>query len=94
MYAGSIVESGPAERIFAHPSHPYTRALLACEVDPWSAADTETPLTTIPGIVPDLVTPPAGCIFQARCQFASAQCDRVPPARQVAPSHLAKCWLS
>ncbi len=93
MYAGTVVETGPAEEVFANPRHPYTRALLACEIDPWAETDSDT-LQTIPGIVPDLVQPPAGCIFRDRCAFAVEKCAENPPEAKVGPAHLSRCWFS
>jgi peptide/nickel transport system ATP-binding protein len=93
MYAGTVVETGPAAAVFANPRHPYTRALLACEIDPWAERDGDT-LQTIPGIVPDLVHPPAGCIFRDRCAFAAEKCAENPPEVPVGPGHLSRCWFS
>jgi peptide/nickel transport system ATP-binding protein len=89
MYAGEIVEVAPADRLFANPSHPYTRALLACEGDHASGR-----LPSIPGEVPDLIEPPRGCVFAPRCPQRQEQCAEPPPARTVAAGHLAACWFS
>jgi peptide/nickel transport system ATP-binding protein len=91
MYAGKIVESAPTASLFARPSHPYTVALLACEIDP----DDEPgePLVTIKGGLPDLVNVPKGCIFAARCPSRFAKCVEEPPLRAVASDHRAACWL-
>ncbi|MBI3506581.1 MAG: ABC transporter ATP-binding protein [Proteobacteria bacterium] len=77
MYAGTIVETGPVDAVCASPKHPYTKALLACELD----GDSEdTQLVSIPGEVPDPVAPRAGCAFAPRCAHADAHC-RVENAR-------------
>jgi peptide/nickel transport system ATP-binding protein len=94
MYGGTIVESGPSAEIFARPRHPYTQALLSCEIDPYAEWDVSTPFVTIPGTVPDLVTPPQGCIFQTRCPAATAACAEPPPVRAVGADHQSRCWLS
>ena len=91
MYAGKIVESGPVESLFSRPSHPYTQALLACEIDPADAPGER--LVTIPGGLPDLVNVPSGCIFADRCPSRFAKCAEEPPPRPVAPGHAAACWL-
>jgi peptide/nickel transport system ATP-binding protein len=94
MYAGSIVETGPAGEVFSNPRHPYTRALLACEIDPWADVEEGAPLQTIPGIVPDLVQPPQGCIFRDRCPSATGKCQTDPPEVAVGPTHLSRCWFA
>src|SRR5450432_3152498 len=73
MYAGRVVESGVTEQIYAHPSHPYTRALQKSipALQP-KGAD----LYTIPGTPPDLSKEIAGCSFVPRCEFAQDQCQQ------------------
>jgi oligopeptide/dipeptide ABC transporter ATP-binding protein len=90
FYAGTLVEAGPAAEIFANPSHPYTRALLACEI----VDDGEGgPLPSIPGEVPDLVSIPAGCIFAPRCERVAPECLRaIPRLREVRPGQRVACW--
>jgi peptide/nickel transport system ATP-binding protein len=91
MNAGKVVESGPTASLFARPSHPYTVALLACEIDPDDEPGDR--LVTIPGGLPDLVNVPKGCIFAARCPSRFDKCAEEPPLRGVAPDHNAACWL-
>jgi peptide/nickel transport system ATP-binding protein len=91
MYAGKVVESGPTASLFARPSHPYTVALLACEIDPDDEPDDR--LVTIKGGLPDLVNVPRGCIFAERCPSRFDKCAEEPPLRGVAPDHNAACWL-
>jgi peptide/nickel transport system ATP-binding protein len=91
MYAGKIVESGPMASLFARPSHPYTVALLACEIDPDDEPGER--LVTIRGGLPDLVDVPRGCIFAERCPLRFEKCIEPPPQRAVAPGHVAACWL-
>jgi peptide/nickel transport system ATP-binding protein len=93
MYAGHIVETGAIEDVFRRPQHPYTRALLACEIDPWQAADKDAPLPRIPGSPPDLVDTPAGCVFAPRCLQRHDRCGAVPELKQLGGGHDAACWL-
>ncbi|WP_411036013.1 ABC transporter ATP-binding protein [Shinella sp. BYT-45] len=93
MYAGTVVESGPVRAVLHRPRHPYTRALLACEIDPYAAFDPAQDLATIPGSVPDLVRRPAGCIFAARCPARQDHCTCKPPHRQASSGQAYACWL-
>lgn len=74
MYAGRVVEEGPATEIFARPQHPYTRKLLQA----YPGANTRE-LQPIPGSLPDLITPPTGCRFSNRCDRCTALCETRPP---------------
>ncbi len=78
MYAGRIVEEGPAERIFASPRHPYTAGLLRAVPRLDRARDRR--LATIEGQPPDLRSPPPGCRFAARCPARAERCAEEPPA--------------
>jgi oligopeptide/dipeptide ABC transporter ATP-binding protein len=67
MYAGKIIESGPVERVFARPQHPYTLGLLASK----PRLDTRLEeLLSIPGQPPSMAAPPPGCAFHVRCQLS------------------------
>jgi peptide/nickel transport system ATP-binding protein len=89
MYAGRVVETGPVADVFARPAHPYTAALLACEVDPEGTGR----LATIPGGLPDPLTPPQDCVFAARCPHRFAACDVQPPMAPKGEARAAACWL-
>jgi oligopeptide/dipeptide ABC transporter ATP-binding protein len=90
MYAGRIVESGPARSVLASPRHPYTRGLLASVPGPVPGARLEA----IPGAPPDLAALPAGCAFAPRCADRFGACDASRPgAFEVAPGHSARCFL-
>ena len=92
MYAGKVVETGTVEDIFYRSSHPYTQALLKSlpSVDMTKAER----LVSIPGTPPDLIKPPKGCGFGARCTHCMKIChDEQPPVFQVGEGHEASCWL-
>jgi len=76
MYAGLIVEQGSAQAIFNQPLHPYTEGLLASLPGQQDGGDE---LTTIDGLVPDLIHPPTGCRFHPRCPIAQEICEREVP---------------
>ncbi|CAN7710090.1 ABC transporter ATP-binding protein [Rhizobium sp. LjRoot258] len=92
MYAGTVVESGPVRDVLYRPRHPYTRALLACEIDPYAAFDPSQDLATIPGNVPDPAHRPKGCIFSGRCPSRHDRCSEKPPRRQAGDGHAFSCW--
>jgi peptide/nickel transport system ATP-binding protein len=75
MYAGRIVEAGPAAALFARPLHPYTRGLLAAVPEPGS----DRPLAGIPGQQPPPGRRGAGCSFAARCELVLEQCRQHEP---------------
>jgi len=72
MYAGLIVEQGPAQAIFNEPQHPYTEGLLSSLPGQQQAGGE---LMTIDGLVADLIHPPAGCRFHPRCPIAQDICQ-------------------
>ncbi len=91
MYAGKIVEIGRAEQIFYNPQHPYTKGLLASI--PRIRGEIKK-LEWIPGVPPDLRSPPPGCRFHPRCRFRFEPCDKQePPLIQIEPEHYVACWL-
>jgi oligopeptide transport system ATP-binding protein len=91
MYLGQIMELGPAEQIFAQPSHPYTRGLLASvpSADPNSARVTAQVL----GDVPSPAHPPSGCRFHTRCPLAEARCSNEEPSLVPSGRGSARCLL-
>ncbi|HEX5120045.1 MAG TPA: ABC transporter ATP-binding protein [Pseudonocardiaceae bacterium] len=91
MYAGQMVESGPAAEVTDHPSHPYTQLLLRAAPDPDRV---EPPTLAGRGAPPSLVRPPSGCRFHPRCPHAMPVCETTaPPAVRVADGHASACWL-
>ena len=92
MYAGRMVESGPVSRIFNHPAHPYTEALLNSIP---RMGDNRKRLTAIDGQPPNLMSLPRGCAFAPRCPQAFDRCRvEAPPAIDVGGGQTARCWLS
>lgn len=92
MYAGKVVEEGNRRDIFYQPQHPYTRGLLHSV--PRMDADRGVPLVPIAGTPPDLFSPPKGCAFADRCEFAMEVCTAHPPlTTQVNRSQSVDCWL-
>ncbi|WP_011581953.1 MULTISPECIES: ABC transporter ATP-binding protein [Chelativorans] len=89
MYAGSIVEYGPKRDVLFNSTHPYTQALIACEVDD---APEGTPLKFIPGAAPRIDDAKEGCRFAPRCSFCVEACrTALPPLLEVAPGHFTRC---
>jgi peptide/nickel transport system ATP-binding protein len=86
LYAGQIVEEGPAREVLNAPRHPYTRGLRASAIE-FGA----TRLQPIPGVVPSLAAMPAGCRFAPRCALASALCAQRPPPVSIGDVKVA-CW--
>ena len=90
MYAGRIVEQGPARTLIHAPAHPYTLALLKGRAH--GAMKKGERLETIPGAPPDLSALPAGCAFAERCPRADDACRATQPqATLPAPDHLVRC---
>jgi peptide/nickel transport system ATP-binding protein len=91
MYGGTVVESGPAQAVFEHMAHPYTRGLFGAR--PQLGATRGKRLTTIEGTVPELADLPLGCPFFERCALALPQCaNTLPEASDLGHSHQASCW--
>jgi peptide/nickel transport system ATP-binding protein len=91
MYAGNLAEYGNALTIFKEPLHPYTKGLI--EAFP-SIRSKEHRLISIPGSPPDLLTPPSGCRFHPRCQYAMDICkEKIPDYTKVTKDHFVACHL-
>jgi len=92
MYAGQVVERGTNDEIFYNPQHPYTWALLKSV--PRLDSNKKEALVSIHGTPPDMIAPPKGCPFAARCNYCMEICREVPPeVTKVSDTHEAACWL-
>lgn len=89
MYAGQIVESGPAREVISSPRHPYSVGLLAAvprlEGGPGR-------LHGIPGSVPDMRNVPTGCRFAQRCRFADEVCRATMPELEEKDGRAVRCY--
>jgi peptide/nickel transport system ATP-binding protein len=91
MYAGRVVEEADIYELFDRPLHPYTRGLMASI--PRLKSGGQRRLSEIPGIVPSLREPIAGCAFAPRCPLATERCARESPTLDDhGKGHRAACW--
>jgi oligopeptide/dipeptide ABC transporter ATP-binding protein len=92
MYAGQIVEQAPVLDLYDQPEHPYTEALLGALPQLEGTGIREGRLTAIPGRPPDLVDPPEGCRFAARCPYVGDDgcATQAQSLREVRPGHLVR----
>ena len=91
MYLGRIVELAPKARLFAAPSHPYTRMLLDAIPDLDMTGRARTPVA---GEVPNPLNPPAGCAFHPRCPHASERCKREAPVLKMHGKAAGEGWVA
>jgi peptide/nickel transport system ATP-binding protein len=88
LYAGQIVETGPAAQVLGRPLHPYTIGLRSCVVE----LDSE-PLRPLPGNVPGIADMPRGCHFATRCPHAQPLCAEQRPPLEWRAGRQVACWL-
>ena len=91
MYAGRIVESGPAAAVFGAPQHPYTKRLLDSLP---SIGGTRGAADPIPGAPPDPADALEGCSFRPRCPYAHERCLVDPPLIEVRPGQSSACHFA
>ncbi|WP_331670164.1 ABC transporter ATP-binding protein [Anaerocolumna sp. AGMB13020] len=90
MYLGNIVELASTEELFAHPTHPYTEALLSAI--PTTDVDNKKEAIILEGDIPSPIKPPTGCKFHTRCRYATDICKKVvPDFEEVRPGHFVAC---
>ncbi len=92
LYAGQLVEHGPARELFRDPRHPYTVGLLRC-IPRAGVRKDERPLDTIPGFLPTLGGELPGCVFADRCGLVRDRCRvEPPPFFRVGAGHESRCF--
>ncbi len=92
MYLGSVVESGPKEKIFANPMHPYTKALFSAV--PVPDPNVKMNRIILKGDIPSPAHPPKGCKFHTRCKECMDICKEITPFfNEYEPGHFCACHL-
>jgi oligopeptide/dipeptide ABC transporter ATP-binding protein len=89
MYLGRIVEIGSSDELFAHPMHPYTKALISAI--PVPDPDFRSNRIVLQGDVPSPARPPSGCAFHPRCPRADARCSEERPALTQIDGRMVAC---
>ena len=94
MYLGEIVETGPGARVYDHPGHPYTAALISAVPFPDPVRQRTTNRIILGGDLPSPLDPPSGCRFRTRCPFQMEICAKeAPPRIQIEGGGEASCHL-
>ncbi len=92
MYLGNMVELSESRSLYDEPLHPYTQALLSAVPIPDPAVKRER--IVLEGEVPSPLSPPSGCVFRTRCQYAMERCaTEIPTWKEIKPSHFTACHL-
>ncbi len=92
MYSGKTMEKGTCDEIFFGHKHPYTWSLLKAAPNP--ELEKKQTLMSIEGTPPDLIAPPKGCPFAARCKYCMNVCaEALPPEYEFEEGHKVSCWL-
>ena len=95
LYLGAMAEMTTSAELYAHPMHPYTKALLSAIPIPDPRVERRRAQAKIRlgGEVPSPINPPPGCKFQGRCPYATEACRRQsPPMRELRPGHFVACF--
>jgi peptide/nickel transport system ATP-binding protein len=92
LYAGELIEEGPASKVFSASRHPYTVGLLRCIPRRGQRKDSGR-LDAIPGFLPQPGQIMTGCVFAERCSLAVDECRELPPPSfEIGPAHTARCY--
>jgi peptide/nickel transport system ATP-binding protein len=94
MYAGQVVEKGSAEEVVFDPLHPYAKGLMGSIIVPEEGLR-DVKLTAIPGVPPNLKSPPVGCQFAERCKYVLQECKATSiPLYEAGGGRAYRCILS
>ena len=92
MYLGKMIEKASSDKLFAHPAHPYTQALLSAI--PVPSLHNSRERIIMKGEITSPIDPPKACRFAARCQYATERCFKEEPEfKEIEPGHFAACFL-
>ena len=90
LYLGKVVESGNAKDVYSNPQHPYTKALMSAVPVPDPKANINREI--LKGDIPSALSPPSGCVFRTRCQYADISCAQtIPNTVNINKQHSAAC---
>ena len=92
MYLGRLIEKAPSDELFAHPVHPYTKALLSAI--PMPSLHNRGERILMKGEITSPVNPPAECRFHSRCSYVFEKCHQnEPQLKEISPNHFVSCFL-
>ena len=95
MYVGKLVEMTDTPKLFGHPKHPYTEALLSAVPKPDPRLRDHKDRIVLEGDVADPSNPPSGCYFHPRCRYAEDRCSQeTPELREVSDGHFVACHFA
>ena len=93
MYLGKLIEKAPSEELFAHPTHPYTQALLSAI--PIPSLDKKRERILLKGEITSPIEPPKACRFAQRCPYATDRCrNEEPQLKEISKGHFVSCFLT
>ena len=93
MYLGKLIEKAPSEELFAHPTHPYTQALLSAI--PIPSLDKKRERILLKGEITSPIEPPKACRFAQRCPYATDRCrNEEPQLKEISKGHFISCFLT